>query len=46
MLDVVYFVLAAVPLVSGLFFVLLAFRERMQTSAAPGALPREPGGHR
>jgi hypothetical protein len=35
MLDVVYFVLAALPLLGGLALVLLAVRERMQASAAP-----------
>jgi len=34
MLDIMFFVLAALPIVTGLAFVLLAFKERMHTSAA------------
>ncbi len=34
MLDILVFVLAALPIVTGLAVVLLAFRERTQTSAA------------
>ncbi|MDD1751087.1 MAG: hypothetical protein LUO89_14580 [Methanothrix sp.] len=35
MLDILFFVLAALPMLSGLAFVLMAFKDRMRTSAAP-----------
>jgi hypothetical protein len=35
MLDLVYLVLASVPIATGLAFVLLAFRERRRAQAVP-----------